>query len=183
MDVQAVTLFLALLAVATQAFTTSTVGLALASRVFERARPALDAYLDALRPHALQLALGIAVVSTAGSLYFSEVAKFVPCELCWYQRIAMYPLVPILALAVVRRDKSPAPYVVTVATLGGMVSAYHIIVERLPAAGAGFCDPSNPCNVIWVNRFGYLTIPTMALSAFAGIATLGVIAMTSSEEE
>jgi disulfide bond formation protein DsbB len=183
MDVETVTLFLALLAVATQVFTVSTVGLKIASWVSPSAARAFDSYREVVAPQALTLALGIATVATAGSLYFSEVAHFVPCDLCWYQRIAMYPLVPLLTIAAVRKDASIAPYVATLAVIGGAISAYHIVVERLPAAGAGFCDPANPCSVIWVNRLGYLTIPTMALSGFAAIAVLVYLAASRSGED
>lgn len=176
MDVGTVTLFLAVLAVATQVFTVSTVGLAIASRFSLSTARLFDSYGEAIAVQAWHLALGIAVVAMGGSIYFSEVAGFVPCELCWYQRIAMYPLVPILAIAVVRRDVSVAPYVMALALIGGLISAYHMVVERFPAVGTGVCDPANPCSVIWVNRFGYLTIPTMALSAFTAIALLAYTA-------
>lgn len=175
MDVQTVSLFLALLAVAAQIFTVSTIGLGVASTLSPPAGRIFDSYCEAIRPQALVLGLGVAAVSMAGSLYFSEVAHFIPCELCWYQRIAMYPLVPILAVAAVRKDASVAPYVAILAMIGGSISAYHIVVERFPAVGAGACDPQNPCSVIWVSRFGYLTIPTMALSAFAAIALLAYL--------
>ncbi len=176
MDVQTVTLFLALLAVATQIFTVSTLAMAVGSAMSERIGRVFGSYLDNLAPHALSVALGIATTATLGSLYFSEVAHFIPCELCWYQRIAMYPLVPILAIALWRKDFNVAPYVASVASIGGAISIYHMAVERMPALGGGACDPTNPCSVIWVNRFGYLTIPTMALSGFAAIALLALIA-------
>ena len=63
--------------------------------------------LEALRTDALRLAFSIAVVSTVASLWFSEVGGFVPCEFCWYQRIAMYPLVVVLGVAVWRGDPDP----------------------------------------------------------------------------
>jgi disulfide bond formation protein DsbB len=94
------------------------------------------------------------------------VAHFVPCRLCWYQRIAMYPLVPMLGLAALRADDSVRRYALVLAAIGAPISAWHILVERFPNLESGACDPANPCSLIWVNTFGYLTIPTMALSAF-----------------
>lgn len=114
----------------------------------------------------------VAAVATAGSLWFSEGAGFTPCELCWYQRIAMYPLVPVLAVAVWRRDPGVRFYALPLALLGGAISTYHVVLERYPSLESGICELANPCSLIWVRRFGYLTIPAMALSAFAFIAVL-----------
>lgn len=114
----------------------------------------------------------VAAVATAGSLWFSEGAGFTPCELCWYQRIAMYPLVPILGMAVWRGDAGVRFYALPLAIIGGLISSYHILLERYPSLESGVCEAANPCTLIWVRRFGYLTIPTMALSAFALITVL-----------
>jgi disulfide bond formation protein DsbB len=108
----------------------------------------------------------------AGSLYFSEVAKFVPCALCWYQRIAMYPLVVILGIAAWRGDAGIRRYVVPVAAIGALISLYHIAVERLPGLPTGSCSLEAPCDLIWVERFGFVTIPVMALAGFVAIITL-----------
>ena len=167
-----VTLLLALLSVVAEAAVLVGVVVAVGSRwspALARARAVL---LAAVGPGALQLALGVAVISMAGSLYFSEVAEFVPCRLCWYQRIAMYPLVPILAVAVWRRDPGVRYYALPLALIGGAISTYHVVLERYPSLESGICEVANPCTLIWVRRFGYLTIPAMALSAFAFIAVL-----------
>ena len=68
----------------------------------------------------------------AGSLYFSEVAHFVPCRLCWYQRIAMYPLVLLLGIATLRRDVGIRLYAIPLAAIGAAVSIYHVQLERFP---------------------------------------------------
>ncbi|HVF03216.1 MAG TPA: disulfide bond formation protein B [Frankiaceae bacterium] len=163
MTVSTVSLFLALLALVAQAGTVALVA------VRGRARRALAA---AVGPHALGLAFAVAAVATLGSLYFSGVAHFPPCRLCWYQRIAMYPLVPVLGLAAWRRDRGIRPYAALLAGPGAVVSAYHVLVERFPTLESGACDPTNPCSLIWVSRFGYLTIPAMALTAFLLILAL-----------
>ena len=113
------------------------------------------------------LALVVAIVATSGSLYLSEVAHFIPCRLCWYQRAAMYPLVPLLAVSLWRRWFGARWVVFAIAVVGGSISVWHILIERFPTLETGACDPDNPCSLIWVRRLGYLTIPTMALSAFA----------------
>ena len=67
------------------------------------------------------------------------------------------------------------------AAIGGTISAYHMLVERFPSLETSSCDPSNPCSLIWVERLGYLTIPTMALSAFALIVLLVLVARPTPE--
>ena len=174
MTTPAVTLFLALLAIVAEVAVLSGVVLAVGSRLSRSGTRAVGAVTDVLGPHVLTLAFGVAVIATAGSLYFSEVAHFIPCKLCWYQRIAMYPLAPILGIAAWRRDLRVRPYVLALAAIGGLISTYHVWLERHPwfESHASVCDPTNPCTLIWVKRFGYLTIPAMALSAFALIALL-----------
>jgi disulfide bond formation protein DsbB len=174
-DTDTVTLFFALLAVVTQ------VGLlfALVCLLGRRWAPIArlgDAAVETVAPLALPLALLVAAVATGGSLYLSEVADFPPCTLCWYQRIAMYPLVVILAVAVIVRDRLVRRYVVPIAIIGSLISVYHLLVERFPELETGSCDPNNPCSIIWVEHLGYVTIPAMALTAFLAIMVLTLLA-------
>jgi disulfide bond formation protein DsbB len=172
----AVSLFLALLAVLAEAAVAVAILLAVGGRLSQRLASMRTALADAVAPQALGLALAVAAVATAGSLYFSEVAHFTPCKLCWYQRICMYPLVPFLAWAAWRRDLRVRPVAVVLAGVGALIASYHVLIERYPTLESGACDPTNPCSLVWVRRFGYLTIPTMALSAFALILTLLAVA-------
>ena len=130
-------------------------------------------------PVALWLALAVAATATAGSLYMSEVAQFVPCTLCWYQRIAMYPLVVLLGLAAWRGDIGIRRYVAPFAAIGAIVAAYHVVLQRLPGLPSGACSLDAPCTLIYVERFGFVTIPVMALIAFATILTLVIAALPS----
>lgn len=175
MTPDAVTLLFALLAVGAQLAVVGAVVLSIAARFGPATAGRWASVRRAVAPQAPALALVVATVATAGSLYLSEVANFPPCRLCWYQRYAMYPLVPILAIAVWRRIDRLRPVVVAMALVGGAISIYHMVIERFPTLESTTCDPTNPCSLIWVERFGYLTIPTMALSAFALIATLAVV--------
>jgi hypothetical protein len=124
---------------------------------------------------ALPVATGVAAVATFGSLYLSEVAGYLPCVLCWYQRIAMYPLTVVLGVAAVRRDRQVWRTAVPIAAIGGMVSVWHIAIERNPALG-GPCDPAAPCSIRWVEEFGFLTLPTMALVGYLAIIVLTLAA-------
>ncbi len=113
------------------------------------------------------LAGAVALVATAGSLWFSKGAHFPPCELCWYQRIAMYPLAVILPLAAWRRETALRPYGIVVAGIGLLVSGWHNLIETFPSLDAGGCDPVNPCTLRWVEGLGVWTIPRMAFVAFS----------------
>ena len=164
MTVEGVSLFYAFLALAANAFTLVVIGLA----GFRRTH----VVRDAVAPIALTAALAVAVLASAGSLYFSEVAHFEPCRLCWYQRIAMYPLVAILAIAAWRRDAEIWRYVLPVASIGALVSAYHYALEWLPWLDSGACSADVPCTLVWFRQLGFISLPYLAFSAFALIITL-----------
>jgi hypothetical protein len=135
-----------------------------------------------LAPLALPLAAAVAVGATAGSLWFSEGPDFPPCELCWYQRIAMYPLAVLLTIAAWRRDRGVRGYAAVIAAAGVVVSAWHVYVETFPERGAGGCDPTNPCTIRWVEGLGFWTIPRMALTCFALILALLALDRTVQED-
>ena len=175
MTVDTVSLFLALLAVVAELATATAVVLAVGGRFSPALHRLRRQAVDAVAPSALALAAVVAAVCTAGSLYFSEVAHFPPCHLCWLQRFCMYPLVPILGVAAWRQAGWVRPYAAALAAIGACISTYHVALERHPEWESSVCDPKNPCTLIWVKRLGYLTIPTMALSGFALIITLLVI--------
>jgi disulfide bond formation protein DsbB len=126
---------------------------------------------DVLGSAGLGLAWLVAVVATGGSLFLSEVAGFIPCSLCWVQRGFMYPLAVLLVIPAVRRR--PPVGLVFWPLAGAAVSIYHYGIEHLPALeNSGFCSASTPCSTIWVNEFGFITIPFMAMSGFLAIAAL-----------
>ena len=128
-------------------------------------------FRDTLAPLAPGLALLVATVATLGSLTYSEIAGFGPCELCWYQRIAMYPLPVLLAVAAWRRDRAVRWYALPLALIGAGIAAYHVLVQRTPTT-SGLCDVGGGCAAIFVEEFGFLTIPAMALAAFVLISAL-----------
>jgi disulfide bond formation protein DsbB len=137
---------------------------------FGEARHAVGELLDGQE---VQLAFVVALVATLGSLYLSEVAHFVPCRLCWYQRIAMYPLPLLLGIAWRKGDAGVRRYAIPMALVGMAISTYHILVERFPSLeSSSVCEVANPCAARLVERFGFVTIPTMALAAFALISGL-----------
>jgi disulfide bond formation protein DsbB len=176
MNSDTIVLFLSLLALFGQVALAGALIVLMGGKLTKAPRAALVQFC---RDSALPVALFVAGVATTGSLYLSEGAHFVPCRLCWYQRIAMYPLAVILAVAVIRRRRDASVYVVPVASIGAAISIYHIAVERFPGLESNnICETANPCTLIWTDRFGFQTIPTMALTAFAliiAVTTIGAI--------
>lgn len=134
--------------------------------------------LDDVADAALPLAAVVAATSMVGSLFFSEVLGYPPCTLCWYQRIAMYPLAPILGIAAVRRDLSIRPYVAVLAVSGAVISVYHYMIQWVPDLDATACAVDNPCTAVFVREFGIVSIPFMALSGFLAIIALVRVAGT-----
>ncbi len=118
----------------------------------------------------------MAITATVGSLYFSEVRAFVPCALCWWQRVLMYPLVIVLGVATFRQDRSAWTYGLPLAVLGLATSSYHYLIQKVPAfAPPAVCAAGVPCTLQYVNYFGFVTIPFMAGVAFA-LITVGLVA-------
>lgn len=128
-----------------------------------------------IRRHAILAAWLVATVSTGGSLYYSEVARFIPCELCWWQRIAMYPLVLVLGRALISRDSGVRKYVLPVSVIGLGISAYHVVLQRFPSLFGSDCSLDAPCTGIWVDTFGFVSIPFMAMSGFVAIVSMMLI--------
>lgn len=115
----------------------------------------------------------VAIVATAGSLYFSEVRLFVPCSLCWYQRIMMYPLVILLGIASYRGDRGIVRYALPLSILGGTVSLFHYLEQKVPGFSApSLCRTGIPCTQDYINWLGFITIPFLALIAFTLITVL-----------
>ena len=128
--------------------------------------------LTELSRNAIWLGALVASVTMLGSLYYSLVAHFVPCALCWYQRIAMYPLAVILLIAAVRRDRAIWRYVGPLALIGAAFSVYHTQLQAYPSQHSSFCTTLEPCTIRYVWEFGFVSLPFMALSAFAFILTM-----------
>ncbi|HEY1281426.1 MAG TPA: disulfide bond formation protein B [Acidimicrobiales bacterium] len=168
MSTETAQVFFTLLAIVAAATTVSLIGCRLLASRSAGARTVVAAFSGP----ALVLAAVVAATCMAGSLYFSEVADFVPCTLCWYQRIAMYPLVVILAIAAVRRDRDVWRYVVPLAGIGAAISTYHYLVEWFPEADSGVCKSTVPCTFVWFRELGFVSLPLMALCGFALIITL-----------
>jgi len=120
----------------------------------------------------LYLAWLVAITATLGSLYFSEIEKFTPCVLCWYQRVLMYPLVLILLVGLIKKDRKVADYGLALAIPGWLLALYHNISIWM-AGGTGFkpliCSLGVSCQETYINWFGFITIPLLSFAAFTVI--------------
>jgi len=141
----------------------------------------MTAFSDWLNRSSLYIALPAAWIATLGSLYFSEVAGFVPCELCWYQRILMYPLALILLVGLLRRDENLPFYVLPFSGIGLGVALYHYLLQKQIVGAGAVCAAGVPCTTMWINWGGFITIPFLALIAFVIITVMALIALLAAE--
>ncbi len=125
-----------------------------------------------LQQYGYYLALAPALAAMLGSLYYSEVRGFIPCTLCWYQRILMYPLTVIILVGIMTRDDYLPNYVLPLSSLGILVSGYHYLVQLGVFSHPASCAAGIPCNLRYVNYFGFLSISLQALIAFIMITVI-----------
>src|SRR5581483_1504895 len=126
------------------------------------------------------VALIIALVATLGSLSFSELLHLPPCVLCWYQRILMYPLVVILVVSILRRDRASAAYVLPLSLLGVVVAMYHnLLYYHILPESISPCQVGISCTTRQIEWLGFITIPLLSLIAFSAI-TISMFAYYSS---
>jgi len=136
------------------------------------------------RENALFLAFAAGLIATLGSLYFSEIKGYEPCSLCWYQRILMYPFTIILAIAIIKKDYEIALYTSVMSLIGACISTYHVLIQKVSfftdkAASCGRI----PCTGDYINWFGFITIPMLALIAFIIIFVCSIYVLKTNKGE
>ena len=114
----------------------------------------------------------VAITSTVVSLVYSNVVGFAPCELCWIQRIFLYPQTLILGLALWKKTRDADLYCLALSVIGGLIALYHFYGQSFNPNALPACDATGAasCAVRFFVEFGYITIPLMSLTAFASIA-------------
>jgi disulfide bond formation protein DsbB len=127
---------------------------------------------EQLAPWVVPAAAIVAVVTMSGSLYFSEVAHFIPCPLCWMQRCVAYPTAIILVIAAFRRDLAVRIYIIPLVLIGTVISSYHFLIERGVLKATESCKIGASCADVWFTEFGVVTLAYMAFSSFTLIAAL-----------
>lgn len=170
---QTMTTLFALLALTANVAVLVFVVLAIGARFSASIADVRDTAWEVVGRIALPLAAVVGLTAMLGSLYYSEVVNLIPCTMCWYQRIAMYPLPLILAIAAWRNDRDIWHYVLPLALIGAVLSIYHYQLEWFPDQGSGVCSLLTPCNVPpFARKFGFISLAYMALSGFLLIASL-----------
>lgn len=143
----------------------------LGALLLKKTRHPIIQFFSSRAPH---FSFIVALVAMLGSLFYSEIAGFEPCKLCWYQRILMYPEAILFGLALWKKETRIGEYLVWLSGLGALIAGYHYLLQRgiapaLPCSAVGY---SVSCSKLFVMNFGYITIPLMAFTAFALITLL-----------
>jgi disulfide bond formation protein DsbB len=140
---------------------------------------ARDALRRLLWGRELWAAFVVAAVATGGSLFFSQMAHFQPCELCWFQRICLYPMSLLTLFAAVHGDHRFSRYLLPFPVIGACVSVYHLLIENDVIKEPQSCQISAGigCGTKWIDYFGYMTIPTLALTA--AVLLTGFLALSA----
>ena len=132
-------------------------------------------YINSIRENLPYLAWITTLCAAAGSLFFSEVMELPPCVLCWYQRIAMYPLVVVIGVGIVLRDTRVKYYALALSGIGLLVSIYHnLLYYGLIPESIVPCAEGVSCTSRQIEWLGFITIPLMSLTAFV-IVTLSLL--------
>jgi disulfide bond formation protein DsbB len=128
--------------------------------------------------------LVISLVSTLGSLFFSDVIGYAPCVLCWYQRIAMYPLVFLFLVGMFQPIKHTINFTLPLVSTGLFIAIYHNLLhyEIIPEA-ASPCRSGVPCSIVYIDWFGFITIPMLSAIAFTLILTILLILLKREKNE
>lgn len=129
-----------------------------------------------IKKRALVFSFLLALIAMSGSLFFSEIARFEPCKLCWLQRIFMYPQVVLLGVALIRKDAKILSYTVYLSIIGMLIALYqyglnwyalYFPVEKCSVTSVSCTDPHF--------AFGFVNIPLMSLCIFVLLVLLNKI--------
>ena len=165
--------FFAILSLITWAATILTIILAVIRRLAPESAAAF--LFEDLGGTALWLGWVVAAVTMAGSLYYSiGPPQYVPCELCWYQRICLYPMAVIMLVAALRRDRKVWMYVSPQLVIGACIAIYHTQLQAFPKQQS-FCPTLTPCTTRYVWEFGFVSLPFMSLAASTFILTMVLV--------
>ncbi len=133
--------------------------------------------------YVLQLIFASSMTALVGSLLYSNVAGFPPCELCWIQRIFMYPQALLSFMAMIWKDKRMVTYLFPMSILGGVIALYHSFTNwGYGGSLLGCTSVGGECSRVYVLEYGYITIPFMALTTFAYLILISVIYYKSTKE-
>ncbi|MCA1060833.1 disulfide bond formation protein B [Rossellomorea aquimaris] len=117
----------------------------------------------------------VSSIAVFGSLYLSEGLGLVPCKLCWFQRILMYPLPILILVAIIFKDRKVNIYLIILSTIGGVIALYHVVIQKLHIS-QGFCSfGATDCSTVLIKIGGVFTIPMLSLFAFVLIIVFSLL--------
>lgn len=150
---------------------------------FKKKYPGLLAFFG---KHGMLFAFSTSLLAAVGSLFYSQIAGFPPCDLCWYQRIFMYPLVVLLALALVKKDRAILDYALLLSLMGALISLYHNYLYYDVGGLSAICQflgIGTSCVKRYVFELNYITIPLMAFTAFVLITLFLVFSKMQQKQD
>jgi len=141
--------------------------------------------LNLIKKYAIYLAFLQVWTAVLGSLYFSEIKGLTPCFLCWVQRIFMYPLIFLFSVAILRKDRNVAYYVLPLSVTGALVGFYQYLLQMTPLSKveAATCSATAPCSAIQIMFFGFITIPFLSMTAFIVISLLMLVILKTKDNK
>ena len=147
--------------------------------------PKKNAFLNFIDKHYLSLGFIISLFASLFSLVYSEIVGFVPCYLCWYQRVFTFPLFLIFGMAIWHKDRKIVKYVLPMLSIGFVISVYQNFIYYFGNTGNLPCDASGvSCYQQLVSEFGgYISIPMLALSSFLALITIVLVAHFYKKED
>ncbi|MCB9359566.1 disulfide bond formation protein B [Candidatus Woesearchaeota archaeon] len=128
--------------------------------------------------HKNLLVMILSIAAISGSLFYSEIVGLIPCRLCWYQRIAIFPLSVLSIIAFVTKDKKPDRYILPLAAIGAFISAYHYVTQFFVVSTSCIVGEANCADKLFMH-YGYITIPLMAFTICISIILIYAISRMS----
>ena len=119
----------------------------------------------------------ISLFSIFGSLFFSEILKYPPCSLCWYQRIFIYPVAFIILAGVYFKSKDTNKFIFPMAWMGLIFSVYHNLIYYKIIEVIVQCSEASPCTVQQLNYLGFITVPLLSLAAFLALVVINMYSL------
>lgn len=124
-----------------------------------------------------------ALLGVLGSLYMSQILRFTPCVLCWYQRIFMYPILFIAIVGILLKDKRLPLYILPLSIIGLIIAIYHnLIYYGIVSESLSPCYQGIPCNTKQLDLFSFITIPLLSLVSFSVITVCMVLLMKKGKQ-
>jgi len=131
----------------------------------------IDAAFSCVAKDGRSLAFLISLTAMCGSLFYQFGMQYTPCELCWFQRIFMYPLPFIISVSLIRKRDDVFEFAIPLCSIGALIAAYQCVIQYFPVSSF-VCTSAEPCSLVQSIAFGYITIPLMSLTAFISVAAL-----------